>query len=62
MAVCWISARTCSLLCRPFQKTDLAGEWLGIGLLESLYLVFRPDDASLGNCPAGRSCAAARSR
>jgi hypothetical protein len=30
---------------RPFQKTDLAGEWLGIGPQESLHLVFRPDDA-----------------
>jgi hypothetical protein len=45
MAVCWLSARTCSLL-RPFQKTDLAGEWLGIGFLESVHLVLRTDHAT----------------
>jgi hypothetical protein len=27
---------------RPFQKTDLANEWLGIGFLESLHLVCGP--------------------
>jgi hypothetical protein len=34
MAVCWLSARTFSLLRRTFQKTDLAGERLQIGFLE----------------------------
>jgi|SRR6266851_4447244 hypothetical protein len=37
MAVCWLSARTCSLLRSSFQKTNLAGDWLGIGLLEGLH-------------------------
>ncbi len=49
MAVCWPSARTFSLLRRPFQKTDLAGERLQIGFLESLHLVWRADHGQHGS-------------
>jgi hypothetical protein len=46
MVVCWPSAQTCSLLRSSLTENRPCSEWLGIGCLDSPYLVLGDHFAS----------------